>query len=136
KGLMTRDTYGRIGDGSSISADLQSFLESRLRARMAAYGSPEYVLTWKHWDMPSGPPICALRARARKPKDGFLTKVVALNGSPSLSERRISGNGFGLLPKGWTTPQAHDASPRGRGQIERRMTDKSSGNACLACDAW
>src|SRR5690606_11902517 len=71
KGLMTRDTYGRIGDGSSISAGLQSSLESRLRAKMAAYGSPEYVLTWKHWDMPSGPPFCPLRARARKPKDGF-----------------------------------------------------------------
>src|SRR5690606_32267060 len=40
KGLMTRDTYGRTGDGSSISAGLQSSLESRLRAKMAAYGSP------------------------------------------------------------------------------------------------
>ena len=42
-------------------------------------GSPEYVLTWKHWGMPSGLPICALRAKARP----------------------ISGKGF----SGWPTPK-------------------------------
>jgi hypothetical protein len=36
---------------SSPSESLQLSLESRLQARMAAYGSPEYVLTWKRWDM-------------------------------------------------------------------------------------
>lgn len=51
---------------------------------MAAHGSPEYELTWKHWDMASGPPICALRA----------------------SRRRTSGSGFG----GWPTP---DTNQRG-----------------------
>jgi hypothetical protein len=47
---------------------------------MDVNGSPEYALTWKHWDMPAGVPICALRA----------------------SGRRTSGNGFG----GWPTPKA------------------------------
>jgi hypothetical protein len=51
---------------------------------MEGYGSPEYVLTWKKWDMQSGPPICALRA----------------------SVRRTSGKGS----TGWPTPQTFDAS--------------------------
>ena len=82
------------------SAQLQEALENALRQKLDVNGSPEYELTWKRWDMPSGPPICALRASAR----------------------RTSGNGFGLSPKGWTTPQAHDGSPRGRGQKARHGT--------------
>ena len=84
KGLMTKDTYGRFGDGSSISATLQSSLENRLRVRMEGRGSPLYALTWKHWDMPSGPPICALRARAP----------------------RTSGNDLSSSDKGWATPRS------------------------------
>jgi hypothetical protein len=83
-GLMTKGTYGQPSDGSSTSADLQQSLESRLRARLDVNGSPEYVLTWKHWDMESGPPICALRASAR----------------------RTSGNDCGGLQTGWPTPKA------------------------------
>ena len=63
---MTIDTFGQSFNASSRSEDLQSFLESRLRARLDADGSPEYVLVWKRWDMQSGPPICALRASARR----------------------------------------------------------------------
>lgn len=58
----TKDTYGPLFDGLLTSANLQSFLENRLRARLEGRGSPEYALTWKHWDMKSGLPICALRA--------------------------------------------------------------------------
>lgn len=60
-----KDTFGHFGDRSSPSFGLQRSLESRLRRRMAAYGSPEYELTWRHWDMPAGPRICALRASLR-----------------------------------------------------------------------
>lgn len=60
------DTCGHYGDTSSRSADLQSSLENRLQARLGGGGSPLFVLTWKHWDMPSGLPICALRASARR----------------------------------------------------------------------
>lgn len=67
KALTTTATFGPLFGGSSLtpSENLQSSLESRLQARMAAYGSPEYDLTWKRWDMQSGPPICALRAYPR-----------------------------------------------------------------------
>ena len=64
--LTTRDTFGPLFGGLSPSADLQSCLESKLQARLDVNGSPEYALTWRRWDMLSGPPICALRASARR----------------------------------------------------------------------
>jgi len=81
--LKTSVTFGPLFGGSSHSAGLQSSLASKLRQRMGVNGSPEYELTWKSWDMKSGPPICALRA----------------------SGRRISGNGC----SGWQAPKASDS---------------------------
>lgn len=69
KALQTNGTYGPLFDGLSQSADLQSFLENRLRANLDVNGSMEYALTWKRWDMRSGPPICALRASAHRISD-------------------------------------------------------------------
>src|SRR5690606_20962147 len=66
RGRTTRGPYGGHGVGSSTSVDLQLSLASRLRALMDVDGSPEYELTWKQWDMPSRPPICRLRASARR----------------------------------------------------------------------
>jgi len=84
--MTTNDTSGPLFSNSSISADLQRSLENRLRANLEGNGSPEYALTWKHWDMPLGPPICALRA----------------------SGHRTSGNGC----SGWATPTARDGAGR------------------------
>ena len=81
-GKRTPDTCGQSFIGSLSSVSLQQSLESRLQALLAVDGSPEYVLTWKVWDMESGPSICALRASAR----------------------RISGSGSG----GWRTPSSTD----------------------------
>ena len=64
------------------SANLQLSLENRLRANLDANGSLESDLTWKRWDMPSGPQICALRA----------------------STRHTAGNDY----IGWRTPVASD----------------------------
>lgn len=66
KWTKTSATYGPLFEPPSPSASLQLSLESKLQARMAGFGSPEYELTWKHWDMVSGPPICALRASLRR----------------------------------------------------------------------
>ena len=85
---LTKDTYGPLFDALSPSEALQRSLANRLRQRMAAYGSPEYVLTWKQWDMLSGAPICALRAAGR----------------------RMSGSAFG----GWPTLTLQDAHGRDR----------------------
>jgi len=65
----TPATCGLPGLSSSPSAALQSALASRLRQRLGEDGSPEYLLTWKEWAMPSREPICALRASARRTSD-------------------------------------------------------------------
>lgn len=83
KAKKTTGISGQRSTSSSPSAGLQRSLESRLRARMDVSGSPEYVLIWKPWAMKSGPPICALRGRARRTSDSDFT--------------------------GWPTPQAHDS---------------------------
>jgi len=73
KAPTTSATSGQSFDASSPSATLQRCLASRLQAVMAGAGSPLYALTWKDWDMPSGPPICALRGSARRISDSGST---------------------------------------------------------------
>jgi hypothetical protein len=80
--MPINDTSGPLFTASSPSAALQLFLESRLRVALDVNGSPEYALIWRQQDMPSGPPICALRA----------------------SPRRTSGRDY----SGWRTPQKMD----------------------------
>ena len=103
-------TCGHNFDALSPSATLQSSLESRLRAVLDVNGSPEYVLTWKHWAMPSGPPICALRARGRRTSDSGFTGW----GTPTLRDWK-DGAAIGSTPvngllgrmatlAGWPTP--------------------------------
>lgn len=100
KGPTTSGTCGPSSGASSPSARLQSLLASKLQARMGASGSPEFVLTWKSWDMQSGPPICALRARARMAKDGLCIRAELLSESESSSAPLTSDSAFG----GWPTP--------------------------------
>jgi len=94
KAQPTQGTSGLSGTSLSGSASLQLSLESRLRQTLDVNGSPEYELTWKHWDIGSGPPICALRA----------------------SGRRTSGKGF----TGWPTPAATDTA-RSQDSSNQRM---------------
>lgn len=84
---MTNVTCGLAGHLSSPSADLQSSLESKLKRRLDGVGSILFSLTWKRRATPAGRPYCQLAASAR----------------------RTSGSGFGLSPKGWTTPTAGNA---------------------------
>ena len=85
---MTSAIYGPSCETLSASANLQSLLESRLRVALEGAGSPLYALTWKHWDMQSGPPICALRASAL----------------------RISDSAYTGGRSGWATPVTNDAT--------------------------
>jgi len=96
QGLLTSGTYGRTSTGLLKTADLQSSLASRLRARTDLAGSTLYKLTWKGRVTPAGRSIPALRASAR----------------------RTSDSGSGGLEKGWTTPQAHDTTGRSMNQKE------------------
>lgn len=75
KEKKTPGISGQSSAASSLTAALQSSLASRLQANLAGNGSPEYVLTWKHWDMDSGPPICAQRARGHRISDNDCSGV-------------------------------------------------------------
>jgi len=95
KAMPTSDTCGPLFTHLSPSADLQSSLESRLRDRMDASGSPEYVLTWKQQTMPAGLPIYLLRASARRTTDRAFT------GWPTPTAR--DGQRGAQLPREWDT---------------------------------
>jgi hypothetical protein len=110
----------------SNSADLQIRLESALKRRLDTQNSPEYVLTWKHWGMPSGPPICALRGRARRTSDsgfsGWPTPTASLADKGVRSEQgaireamRNHGPDLAAVAAlaGWPTPTRTDAERRG-----------------------
>ena len=62
-GLMTRDTSGLIGTGSSSSDVLQRSLENRLRQRLT--GSVSCEITWKPWNTPWGQSLWKPRALVR-----------------------------------------------------------------------
>lgn len=111
---MTSVTCGRISETSSASADLQSCLGSRLRARMDLAGSPEYGLIWKRQAIGSGRPICALRASARRnegndffgwrtPSFGDAQRGVMPNPDKKAGEHSLT-NQASLAP--WPTPDA------------------------------
>lgn len=142
KGLMTKDTFGRTGDGYSISDDLQSSLESRLRAVMDVNGSPEYVLTWKQWGMRSGPPICALRASARRTSGSDCSGWPTAKGSDGTKGARIhrgarkeldrKGPGADLptiaAAAGWPTPMSTERNASPETMKKRKDFRKSNAN--------
>jgi hypothetical protein len=112
KELMTTDTFGPLFDGLSLSAGLQQFLGNRLRQKLGVNGSPEYVLTWKRWDMCSGPPICALRASVRRTsgKDCFGWPTPNQNGTGPGNQGREGGLNLQTAAQmaGWGTPSCRD----------------------------
>lgn len=62
-GLMTQDTSGLRGTGSSKSDALQRSLENRLRLRLT--GSVSCDITWKPWNTPWGQCLSKPRAQVR-----------------------------------------------------------------------
>jgi hypothetical protein len=138
----TSDTSGPSSDASSRTRALQSALESRLRARLAVDGSPEYELTWKTWDMESGPQICALRASARRTSDndsGGWPTPAAQNADGGPNPAGNTGEHFTLQTAaeltGWPTPnipnrgtESREAKDkRGSGGIDLQTTALMSG---------
>ncbi len=107
------DTCGPSSETESRTASLQSSLESRLRANLDVNGSPEYGLIWKHWDMLSGPPICALRASARRT-------------SVSVSTGELIG---------WPTPRGpHGCGPSDG--VTRGVTPEGAAQSCIPPAGW
>jgi hypothetical protein len=123
----TVDTCGLSFPGSSKSVALERFSGSRLREIMGGYGSPEYVLTWKAWDMAYGPATCALRASVRRISvsdcSGWATPAARDYKSESATTEFNAKRDSHSLGKplsyqaeiaGWPTVTATDAIKQGR----------------------
>ena len=125
-------------------------LQSALEANLSGPGSMIYQTVWKPHTTPLGRQIYRLRASARRTSDnepslersGWPTPTL---GSPNSlrghgqepSIRKAGGHSVNLQDmvrlSGWTTPQAHDPSPRGSGQKLKHGT--KHGCADLNADA-
>jgi hypothetical protein len=124
RGSATSGTFGPSSTASSATARLQSSLANRLLLRTDVCGSMEYVLTWKDWDMRSGPPICALRAQARPISDnacgGWPTPMAGNPGSDSYNEAgNTDSSRRTVWLCGWPTPNVPN-----RGCESRESKDK------------
>ena len=113
KGLLTSGTFGHTGSTSSRSAALATSLENRLRAKTDGLGSTLYKLTWKHWDLPSGRQICALRASVRRTSGKDSGSMGPWPTPMACDARGSAGRGKKELPNiaqlsGWGTPSATD----------------------------
>lgn len=131
----------------SRSADLQDRLESALKRRLNTQISPEYELTWKHWDMPSGPPILARRASGRRTSGSGFTGWPSPNtpsGGRSVSIDKMDATGRTVDGKkhtaslehavkfvGWPTPQAHDTNERGNTMADHHHYPHDLSNAAM-----
>lgn len=146
--MQMSDISGPLFTTSSISAALQERLASRLQALMAVNGSPEFVLTWKTWDMPSGLPICAVRASARRTLDkdftGWPTPRTVTGGAESADRKqelgRLESGGGDLqaaaMTAGWSTPKASE-SKTGRDRTNTKMGNTIVGQlpSCAATES-
>jgi len=119
-GLMMSGTCGLISIGSSASADLSTFLASRLQAATQMLGSTLYKLTWKQWTTPSGLSRFRLRASALRTSEiertgwptptandykGSGPTVIRKDGKDRTFDRLDYATEQGLLT-GWPTPNA------------------------------
>lgn len=138
----TSGTSGLSFEDSSPSARLQSSLVNRLRVVLAGTGSPLFDLTWKDWPMQSGPPICALRASARRTSGsdctGWQTPVVndATGSDYAYGPKRPAGARaiFLKLPgeaklASWPTPCAHPANGEPEAFLERKRRSVARGSS-------
>lgn len=140
-GLRTQGTFGQLLPGSSSSANLQSSLENRLRARLSSLGSTLYTLTWKPWVTPSGPSRFRLRASARRTSETDCTgwpTPKACDGKGGTYEKaencRRSELRIAVALAGWPTCTAADAH---RGFKDARPWDTGRPlNQIVALAGW
>jgi hypothetical protein len=109
-----KSTSGRRGSSSSKSAALQSSLENKLRARLEGCGSMLFWLTWREQVTPSGRPICALVASARRTSGNDYTSWPTPRSADDRKGQDLTANvkerGTDLpTVAGWATPAAAEA---------------------------
>ena len=107
-----KDTSGQTGSRLLTSAALQQSLENKLVRRLEGRGSTLFVLTWKHWNMRSGPPICALRASVRRTSGKDSGSWPTPNHNTTGPGRQGREGGMNLqtavMLVGWGTPSSRD----------------------------
>lgn len=90
-GLTTTGISGQHSIGSSETVSLQRSMENRLRERLGVNGSPWCGLTWKHQDMPWGPPISRLARSGRGTKDQGITGLPTPSGCSNGGKNHVVG---------------------------------------------
>ena len=99
------------------SANLQTHLESALKAQIDTQNSPEYEMIWRHSAMQSGAPICRLAASGRRTKgadcSGWPTPLLHDGRRPCGGKGSTNGTSLSrdavLWLAGWNTPTTNDA---------------------------
>lgn len=133
-GLLTSDTSGLHGTGSSKSRALQSSLESRLQAETQSLGSTLFRLTWKTWVLPSGRTLARQRASAPR-TSGTAPTGAGSWPTPTTRDWKDGANPNVDVPlnallgrvvwlAGWPTPVVNDT--RGLGSPERAVNPERS----------
>jgi len=136
-GLMTSGTCGPLSIGSLNSANLESLLVSRLRAKLLNLGSTLYKQTWKPWIMPSGLSRSRLRASVLRTSEiartGWVTPTSRDHkDSPGMVAQRDGKDRVDQLPRqaylsGWPTPNTMDVVDRKQIRPSRVATNRKSG---------
>lgn len=147
KESTTSGTSGPRCSASSASVALQSFLVSRLEARMDLPGSMEYTLTWIHRTTPSGLSISRLRARGRRTSDNACSGwpfpwPTPMAGSQATEQHNAAGNtDYSRRVEwlsGWGSPTARDYRyPNAESREDRLgLTDDQLNNQVVHLAGW
>ena len=124
--LLTSGTYGQHGTTSLPSANLRSFLASRLQAMTATLGSTLFKLTWKQQATPLGRSFSLLRASVRRTDGtGFSSWATPTsnNGTGAGTSGRQGGMNLQTMAKlsTWPTPCSQDGPNGWPAQGEDRL---------------
>lgn len=112
--------------GSSESASLNCYLESRLRQQLESIGSTLYSLTWRKKVTPAGRQYCQRAASVLRTKETDFSLVRARWPTPTTRDHKdgkecqnVPTNsllGREVWKAGWPTPRARDNHTEGQGQ--------------------
>ena len=150
KVMQTSETFGQNFSASSASAALSQSLASRLKTRLDTGGSMEYRQTWKARVTPAGRQYWEHTASARRTSgsvcSGWRSQSASDGEGGTMDILKAMREGLTPMLKlrdqaplaDWHTPQAHDSSPRGKGQKLKHGTKHGCGdlNADAQIAGW
>lgn len=143
--LLTSGTCGPTGITSSRSGSLQRYLVSRLPQRLGSNGSTLFGLTWKLRVTPSGFPILALRASARRTSDSDCGSwptprandnvqtdldAIAEKGSSWLGQGRGATVATMAQLASWPTPMAGTPAQKGYNEAGNNDSSRKTVDLC------